>query len=233
MEKIKNLYDLQKIDSKIDDLRSIFIEVNAKLANRSELINSKMKIKVVKENLTDSESKLRRTQNKLADIEQRINELDKRLYDGELRNSKEVILTQNEQMTLAEQKNDFEDLSLQLMEDIEKHAVNYKNNEEQISMLMKDRVKLENSLKSEAENLKKQMVTLVGSREIVAKTIPKTLLPLYEALRESKNGKAVVVVRGGVCNGCRIALSSSNTQRLSESDELNRCGSCQRILYVM
>ena len=74
---------------------------------------------------------------------------------------------------------------------------------------------------------------MVGSRGILAKTISKTLLTLYEALRKSKNGKAVVIVRSGVCDGCRIALSSSNTQRLSESDELNRCGSCQRILYVM
>ena len=233
MENIKNLYELQKIDSKIDGLRISFIEVNDKLADRSELINSKMNIKAIKANLNDAEAKLRRTQNKLGDIEQRIKELEKRLYDGGLRNNKEVLLTQNEQMNLIEQKNDFENLSLQLMEDIEKHSSDYRGLEEHIVKLMKDRVKLENILKSEREKLKKQIETLVDSKGVVAKTISKTLLPLYESLRKSKNGKAVAVVNGGVCGGCRIALSSSKTQRFAEISELIRCSSCQRILYVM
>ena len=155
MENIKNLYELQKIDSKIDGLRISFVEVNDKLADRSELINSKMNIKAIKANLNDAEAKLRRTQNKLGDIEQRIKELEKRLYDGGLRNNKEVLLTQNEQMNLIEQKNDFENLSLQLMEDIEKHSSDYRGLEEHIVKLMKDRVKLENILKSEREKLKK------------------------------------------------------------------------------
>ena len=233
MENIKNLYELQKIDSKIDGLRISFVEVNDKLADRSELINSKMNIKAIKANLNDAEAKLRRTQNKLGDIEQRIKELEKRLYDGGLRNNKEVLLTQNEQMNLIEQKNDFENLSLQLMEDIEKHSSDYRGLEEHIVKLMKDRVKLENILKSEREKLKKQIETLVDSKRVVAKTISKTLLPLYESLRKSKNGKAVAVVNGGVCGGCRIALSSSKTQRFAEISELIRCSSCQRILYVM
>lgn len=233
MENIKNLYELQKIDSKIDGLRISFVEVNDKLADRSELINSKMNIKAIKANLNDAEAKLRRTQNKLGDIEQRIKELEKRLYDGGLRNNKEVLLTQNEQMNLIEQKNDFENLSLQLMEDIEKHSSDYRGLEEHIVKLMKDRVKLENILKSEREKLKKQIETLVDSKGVVAKTISKTLLPLYESLRKSKNGKAVAVVNGGVCEGCRIALSSSKTQRFAEISELIRCSSCQRILYVM
>ena len=52
MENIKNLYELQKIDSKIDGLRISFVEVNDKLADRSELINSKMNIKAIKANLS-------------------------------------------------------------------------------------------------------------------------------------------------------------------------------------
>mgnify|MGYP003313458072 CR=1 FL=1 len=71
------------------------------------------------------------------------------------------------------------------------------------------------------------------SRKKSLQVISKSLFVLYESLRKSKGGVAVTVVKGGICDGCRIALSSSNSQRVAETNELPRCGSCQRILYAI
>ena len=90
MDNIKNLYQLQKIDSKIDKLKSMFIDVQDRLSDRSELISIKMDIKTLKAGLTESEIKLRSNQTKIDDVDQRINGLEKRLYNGELRNNKEI-----------------------------------------------------------------------------------------------------------------------------------------------
>ena len=233
MDDIKNLYQLQEIDSKFDKLKSILIDVQDKLSDRSELINIKIDIKTIKSNLIDAEVKLRLTQTKIDDVQQRIDELEKRLYNGELRNNKEVEFTQNEQITLDKQKREFEDLSLQFMGDIENGSSTQKGLEEKMSKLLKDRVKLENSLKVEEQDLKKQIETLINSRQKAVQTISKPLLPLYESLRKIKNGRAVVVVKGGMCDGCRIALSSSKSQRVTEIGGLTRCSSCQRILYAI
>ncbi len=233
MDNIKNLYQLQNIDSKIDKLKSMFIEIQDKLADRSELINIKIDTKTLKSDLDEAEIKLRRNQIKIDDIDQRISGLEKRLYNGELRNNKEVELTQNEQTSLMREKTDFEDLSLLLMDDIEKNSSTYKDLQQKMSKLLKDRIKLENDLKSESQDLKKQIEISTDSREKALQEISKSLVPLYESLRKTKNGIAVAVVTGGICDGCRIALSSSKSQRVTETDELPRCGSCQRILYAI
>ena len=81
MENIKNLYDLQKIDSEIDTLRSILTDLQDTLSDRSELINIKIDIKTIKSYLTTSEVNLRLNQNKIDDIEQRIGGLEKSLYN--------------------------------------------------------------------------------------------------------------------------------------------------------
>jgi len=233
VENIKHLYNLQKIDSQIDTLKSIFVESEDKLSDRSELIDAKINIKTLKSELTTSEVNLRLNQNKIDDIEQRIAGLEKRLYNGELRNNREIELTQNEQAVLVKQKEEFEDLSLQLMGDIEIKDSNHKDLEGKMSDLLKDRVKLEASLKSQIEDLKKQITMLEQSRTKALQAISKHILVIYESLRKSKAGIAVAVVKGGICDACRIALSSSNSQRVAEANELPRCGSCQRILYAI
>ena len=233
MDNIKNLYQLQKIDSKIDKLKSMFIDVQDRLSDRSELISIKMDIKTLKTGLTESEIKLRSNQTKIDDVDQRINGLEKRLYNGELRNNKEIELTQNEQTSLAKQKTEFEDLALLHMDDIEKNNSAHKGLEQKMSKLLSDRIKLETGLKSESQDLKKLIETSMDAREKALQQISKTLFALYESLRKTKNGIAVAVVTGGVCDGCRIALSSSKSQRLTETNELPRCGSCQRILYAI
>ena len=233
MENIKNLYDLQKIDSEIDTLRSILTDLQDTLSDRSALINIKIDIKPIKTDFTTAEVNLRLNQNKIDDIEQRIGGLEKRLYNGELRNNREIELTQNEQSTLTKQKEEFEDLSLQLMDDIEKKGSNHKNLEEKMTDLLKDRIKLEIGLKREIQDLKNNIGILEDSRKKTLQVISKSLFVLYESLRKSKGGVAVTVVKGGICDGCRIALSSSNSQRVAETNELPRCGSCQRILYAI
>ena len=55
----------------------------------------KIDIKTIKSDLTTAEVNLRLNQNKIDDIEQRIGGLEKRLYNGELRNNREIELTQN------------------------------------------------------------------------------------------------------------------------------------------
>ena len=178
MENIKNLYDLQKIDSEIDTLRSILTDLQDTLSDRSELINIKIDIKTIKSDLTTAEVNLRLNQNKIDDIEQRIGGLEKRLYNGELRNNREIELTQNEQSTLTKQKEEFEDLSLQLMDDIEKKGSNHKNLEEKMTDLLKDRIKLETGLKREIQDLKNNIGILEDSRKKTLQVISKSLFCL-------------------------------------------------------
>jgi uncharacterized protein len=56
---------------------------------------------------------------------------------------------------------------------------------------------------------------------------------LYERLRQKADGKAVVGARRGACEGCFMDLTSNTINQLMGGDELIRCHSCGRILYLV
>lgn len=60
--------------------------------------------------------------------------------------------------------------------------------------------------------------------------IPEPVLNHYD--RFVKAGKTPVAsVRGGVCQGCYVRLSSGALQKLMRQDDLNLCENCGRYIY--
>ncbi len=61
--------------------------------------------------------------------------------------------------------------------------------------------------------------------------MPAALLPIYDALRPRKGGRAVaVLLEGGACSACRVAASPGKMASARDGDELAYCENCGRIL---
>jgi hypothetical protein len=73
---------------------------------------------------------------------------------------------------------------------------------------------------------------LKGQRPLMIKVIDADDLDEYEDLRRRKAGRAVAVVKDGICLGCGVGASSSRIQHARAGTELIYCGTCGRILYV-
>ncbi len=71
---------------------------------------------------------------------------------------------------------------------------------------------------------------LERTRERLARQIDDRLLQTYERMSR-RFVRVVVMVRGSVCQGCRMSLPTSSVSRHTSATLLENCENCGRILY--
>ena len=71
-----------------------------------------------------------------------------------------------------------------------------------------------------------------AARSSEAAEIPDAALSSYDGLRARMGGVAVARLRNGTCEGCHLALSAMELDRIrhAPADELCHCEECGRIL---
>ena len=78
-----------------------------------------------------------------------------------------------------------------------------------------------------------QKAKFVSKRAALAKEIKAPVLRKYDMLRTRRNGKAVVGVINGVCQGCFMSIPPQQFNDIMKGDRILNCPTCQRILYHM
>lgn len=58
------------------------------------------------------------------------------------------------------------------------------------------------------------------------------ILDLYERLLDAREGQAIAMLDGRICQGCYVEVPSNTYVRLARGVELVECPSCGRILYL-
>ena len=103
---------------------------------------------------------------------------------------------------------------------------------DKLETLEAERPGLMAKLQDRKNSLSKELADLHQRRDDLSPRIAAQTVILYNSLFTSKNGYAVAKVEGGMCQGCRLALSTSELQRARLSS-IVQCSSCRRILYVV
>ena len=141
-----------------------------------------------------------------------------------------------------------------LLKEIEDAKKSAKENEEKIMAIMLTIEKLtaqiteeKNLLKGEKELVAEETEKVRASIEAInkgkkekdqqrseqaAKIKPNTLRK-YNTLRERRNGRAVVNVVDGVCQGCYMAIPPQLYNQLLRGDQLFECPTCQRMIHYV
>ena len=84
-------------------------------------------------------------------------------------------------------------------------------------------------LAAERNELMQEIKQLEGQRRQLAAGLTQVNLALYDRLR-GRLGRAMALVKGGVCEVCGVTLPTGLVRRIGSSDELTRCPNCERIL---
>jgi predicted nucleic acid-binding Zn-ribbon protein len=79
-------------------------------------------------------------------------------------------------------------------------------------------------IQSEREDLEK-------TREVEASLIEPELLAKYQKVFERYKGKGVVLVSGGVCNGCFMTIPPQLYNQVLAHGGVHQCPNCGRIIY--
>jgi predicted nucleic acid-binding Zn-ribbon protein len=87
-------------------------------------------------------------------------------------------------------------------------------------------------LQTKLDELQARIDGIQTEREKIIKEIPASLLKRYDALRERRQGVAVVEAKAGSCLGCYMGLPPQMYNNLLKVSELVTCPHCQRVLFV-
>jgi hypothetical protein len=226
------LYQLQSIDSEIDLIRQQLKDIAAQLGESEALQQAKSRQQA-------AESRLRQAQAKMQDLEleqkslaQKISGQERLLYSGKVLSPKEASNLQEEVASLKRRQSDREENLLEAMVEAEEAENDLESAASQLNTVTANWDDEQKELQAESSQLKRRWVELKQRRPGVVAAVDPATLSIYERLRPKKAGRAVVAVKGGVCQGCGMTPSNNRLQQARAGTELVYCGACGRILYV-
>ena len=227
---IEQLTELQVIDQEIAKLDA---EKDTKLAGLREFEvvfeERESSINELKEKIEAAEMRRRELEAELSDELSRLKERQSKMMQVQTNREYQSLLKEIEDG--KKNNKEREENVVQLMEVAEADA---KIMNEQASTIEEEKKALEEESKSAqkfATAIEKKKARIMKKRKSKAKEVKTPLLRKYDMLRERRNGKAVVQVIKGVCQGCFMSIPPQQFNDIMKGDRMFNCPTCQRILY--
>ena len=230
---LETLYAIQVFDSAADQLR----HRRAHLPERIRLAEVERAIagftaseKVASARRDTALAEQGSLETDVGSIEKRGRELDRRLTTSSV--PREIQAFNDELAVLRDKQRELEDRELELMEVVEV-------SDAEISAAVKERGPLDeeaNRLRSDVANadatIEAQLAELDERRKVAVVDVEADDLALYERMRARLGGVALARLVQGRCDGCHVALSASEVDRIRREppDARVECEHCGRLL---
>lgn len=229
-EKIEVLYELQKVDSKIDDINRVKGELPLEVQDlEDDIVGLETRI----QNYTQEIDELNKSvKAKKEDIEQSKSQIKK--YEEQQNN-----VRNNREFDSLSKEVEFQKLEIELCEKhIKEFGFEVKNKKKSIEdakAILEDRMidlkEKKNELASIEEETAKEIATLKIKEEELSAKIDERILMAYHKIRSNvRNGLAVVMVRRDACGGCFNRIPPQRQLDIRLSKKFIVCEYCGRIL---
>jgi uncharacterized protein len=228
--KLKNLYQLQLIDSKIDKLRTVRGELPLEVSDLEDTVAG---LETRLQNITEEVAEL---ENQLSEKKQAIKDFQSNIKKYEAQQSK---VRNNREYDAITKEIEFQNLEIQLAEKRMKEAkaaITLKTELlEKSKAEFEERSKDLKAKKSELEEIiaetEKEEKELLKQSQKAAAGIEERLLNAYKRIRDnSRNGLAVVAVERDACGGCYNKIPPQRQLDIRLNKKIIVCEHCGRIL---
>lgn len=231
-EILRQLIELQKIDSKIASIEGVIKNTPSQIKavqekyekaitgydsiksaldeNKKSYLALETDLNEKKNNLLNSQSKLSSVQN-TKEYESVIRELDtlkKSVADNETKLKDMMNLDFKYESELSKM--------VELKESLEKEL-------EEVSSTKAD----------EDKEMHDELIKLMQQREEYASKIKKSTLMKYDRVRVHRQNIGIASVKDEICNGCYMHIPPQLYVEVKKDTEVHVCPHCQRILYYM
>jgi predicted nucleic acid-binding Zn-ribbon protein len=230
METTRQLYQLQELDTEIEQAEQALTQKTSQLGNRETLDAARQKATSSQKQLDDLKHQRRDAEGQVDDVLYKIKTAEQQLYGGKVTNPKELSSLQHEINTLKSRNDDLENKALGIIDLVETAEKSVAAVSSEYKIFEEEWHRQQKQLAGEIEQLKASLAELKPEREQVAGQIDVPVIALYAKLRQQKK-QAVARVEQGICRACRISLSANSLQR-ARSGQPVQCSSCGRILYI-
>ena len=229
-DKLRNLFALQTIDSKIDQIK---------------ILKGALPIEVsdLEDELTGLNTRVNKLNEQIEAIDDRINKHKENITTAETlseRYNKQLDDVKNNREFEALQKEiELQSLEVQLSEKRIREATEEKSKKAEMLVGTQEKVALKNSdltekkeeLESIIEKTEKEEKTLTNKSNKQRNKIEERLLKAYSKARNAyRNGLAVVTYRRGSCGGCFNRIPPQMQIEIGMRKEILACEHCGRIL---
>ncbi|UNC92981.1 zinc ribbon domain-containing protein [Candidatus Contubernalis alkaliaceticus] len=218
MNKINKQYKSRTSLKDVEEARALLDGIERSLKALEEELNAQRKV-------------LRRLELKGEEIAEDIQETNKQLYGGEVTATKELVQMEKKLKLLSEENGKLEDMVIQQMEKIEKKEKELLGKRSQEKETQESLKELEEKDRQESRKLKGRYRKHKVSKEQLEAKITSELLEKYAYLKKKAGFNVVAKVKGGVCLGCQVSLSSSTIGSLYTPGILITCENCGRLIF--
>ena len=232
MTSIAELYALQETDLALEAARTALADVESRFGESEELIAARANVAERQDEVRAAEKCFKDAEYEADEMAHKIEPIEKKLYAGSVQNPKELEDLQHEIDSLKRRRSQLDDEALAAMEALEEAQQALRGAQLELEELERSLGAEQVELHDRKQELDRELAELEALRVEQAPEVDQALMPLYERLVASRQGRAVAKVVGGACQGCRISLPTNLVQRARTGNDVVQCSSCERILYV-
>ncbi len=232
MSQIQLLYQLQQVDSEIQEKKGQLGAVLQAQKETDVLLRARGRLKTAVSILSSSQAAQKTLRQEMDVLDRNKKSAEQRLYSGNIKNPKELGDLQDKIESLGRRRTVLEDDMLDLMiavDEGEEEQVAATSHLEETEAAWKDD---QAALKKEQHTLALRLHKLGQEREQKLPLIEAALLKRYDNIITRKKGLAVVRLRGDRCSGCQLNVYAQSVKKVSEG-EIVECHNCGRLLAPM
>ncbi len=229
-EEIKQLTELQVIDLEIAMFDAEINSEQDEFAKRVEAFDERQaSIIELKDKIEAAEAQRREFEAELSDEINRIKERQSKMMQVQTNREYQSLLKEIEDAKKNMKEKEEEIVSL-----METSEADSKIMAEQENLTADEKTALDEEsakAKKQSAKIERKKKKIVTKRKAMAKHIDTAVLRNYDMLRARRNGKAVVGVIKGVCQGCFMSIPPQHFNNILKGDRMLNCPICQRILF--
>ncbi len=229
-EKLQHLYELQRIDTEIDKIRTLRGELPLEVQDlEDELAGLETRLENLKTEITEAEKSVSQKKQEITKSEELIKK-----YSDQLDN-----VRNNREYDALSKEIEFQKLEIELQQKRIREAVKTKSEKEEtleISSRQYDEKKADlEAKKTELDDIiaetHKDEEELIKKSEQLSRNIEERLLTAYKRIRaNARNGLAVVTVDRDACGGCFNNIPPQRQLDIRSRKKIIVCEYCGRIL---
>lgn len=232
MTSVPALFALQELDLTLAESRKALADVDSLLGDSGPVDEAKERDAEQRELLRAAEKHSKDLEYEADEQRRKIEPVEAKLYEGKVTIPKELEDLQMDLESLQRRRGELDDRALEAMEALDEAAQRVAESEGALKRAEAAYNGDQEELGARRAVLQSEIGGLEERRTDAAELIDAAMLKLYDQLAAAHQGRAVAKIMGGACQGCRISLPMNVLQRSRNREEIVRCSSCERILYV-
>jgi predicted nucleic acid-binding Zn-ribbon protein len=232
MTQIHQLFQLQKLDTEIDQKKKRLGEVLKAQKEPQNLLKIRQKAETATVELQKWQAQHQDLTLEIGTVSTKAKDSEDRLYSGKVTNPKELTELQQEVEALARRKAVLEDAVVEALGMLESAQTEKTAADAELETAVTQWENQSAHLKSEQNVLALNLHKLMQSRKTKAAAIDAVSLQEYEELRQQRHGLAVAGLRVNLCLGCQTSIPANQVKEVQRGLKVY-CGGCGRLLAAL